>query len=584
MLCDVELTNGIKNIMIRCGCTVYDVCLDFESSPIVKKDTLEICGTKSSFETLTGYELTMKSTSELPLDFGTSCYKSVEVYVESGSGPNKYAIFTDAIMSYGGHEVSGGIWTHHYSVTARNSAMTNELPSAPMSLEFEDCLYSFESECPIEALVFDVFGPNDPDTPLHQISLINGELRDQNGIIYGTLDGFSLPLDDFTISGTFSSDGGASSFELGSSEDCPKINLTATGSGVIQVGTLTPMSKYDVAVYDFISGTNSTTTYTGFQIINIANAGHVSITGCGVDSLHITGNFEVLDLGDSCVSSLNIFASTITDVNGAGHFLTHYTGNGTATPSCEWPLLDYTDRYLTGVVDLSCWVGLLRADIESGDVAGIVANPTVTDLLIQNNAGLDQISADICGFSALQFLQCNNCNFTSFDFDCVPNLEVLRIHSNPLTTLTHSFPTNVRELVMSNTSNTVSNFIALGTDFPLLETLFWDYSGLADIFIPTDWPNMRTFVVSDANADASPFFWVTSPTAWGNLDVFTYEQAISSSGFLNNVLNSLINGGAQNATINVAFMTSPPDATGCGYIATLQANGCTVNYAAGGPC
>ena len=584
MQCNVDLTNGISNIMIRCGCTVYDVCLDVETKPITQKDTLEICGTRTDLETVTGYELSMKSTAELPIDFSDACYKNVDVYIESRKGPSKYAVFTSAIMSYAGHDVSSGVWMHNYNVTARNSAMTNELPSAPMSLEFESCLYSFESECPIDALVFDVFSPDDPDVPLYQISLINGELIDQNGITYGTLDGFSLPIDSFTISGTFSSDGGTSSFELGSSEDCPKINITATGSGVIQVNTLTPTSEYEVTIYDYISGSNSTTTYAGFDVINVANAGNVSITGCGVDTLHITGNFGVLDLGDSCVSSIDIFASTITEVSGAGHFLTQYLGNAIAVPSCDWPLLDYVDRGLTGVVDLSCWVGLLRADIESGDVTGIIANPTVTDLLIQNNPNLNQNLANVCDFTSLQFLQCNNCNFTSFDFDCVPTLETLRINSNPLTTLVHSFPTNVKELVMSNTLNTTANFVSLGLDFPLLEVLYWDYSGLADILIPTNWPNMRVFVLSDSGADPNPFFWTTSSTAWSNLEIFTYEQAPINSSDISLVLNTLVIGGAQNAVINIAFGNPSPNGLGCSRIATLQSNGCTVNYTAGGPC
>lgn len=584
MLCDIELTNGIKNIMIRCGCTVYDACLDLESKPIIRKDTIEMCGTSSTLEAVTGYELSMKATAALPLDFSDACYKQVDVYVESRKGPTKYAVFTDAIMSYGGHDVSGGVWMHNYKVIARGSELTDELPGAPVSLGFESCLYYFDSECAIESLVFDVFGPDEPNTPLYQIGLINGELRDQNGITYGTLDGFALPIDSFNLVGTFSSDGGVSSFELGSSEDCPKINLTANGSGVIQIGTLTPTSSYEVTIYDFIAGTNNTSTHTGFNVINVANAGNVSIVGCGVDTLHITGNFGVLDLGDSCVSSIDIFGSTITEVNGAGHFLTQYVGNGTSEPSCNWPLLDYVDRGLTGVVDLSCWAGLLRADIESGDVTGIIANPTVTDLLIQNNPNLTQATANICDFPSLQFLQCNNCNFTSFDFDCVPTLEVLRIYSNPLTTLIHSSPTNVRELVMSNTNNTTANFIALGTNFPLLEVLYWDYAGIADILIPSYWPNMRVFVLGDAAADPNPFFWTTSPTAWSNLEIFTYEEAPNTSNDLNLILNSLVSGGAQNAVINIAFGNPPPNGLGCARIATLQANGCTVYYTAGGPC
>ena len=584
MICNVELTNGIKNIMIRCGCTIYEVCLDFQSKPIINKDTIEICGTKSDLETVTGYELTMKSTAPLDLEFEESCYKEVDIYVESRKGPNKYAVFTNGLMSYVGHEVSGGVWMHNYKVIARNSELVQELPSAPMTLEFESCLYSFDSECVIDSLVFDVFDPNDPDTAIAQVSLINGELRDQNGILYGTLDGFSLPIDSFTIAGTFTSDGGVSSFELGSSEDCPKITLTANGSGVIQVDTLTPTSEYDVTIYDYITGTNSTTTYTGSNIINVSNAGNVSIVGCGVDSLHITGNFGVLDLGDSCVSSIDLFASTITEVNGEGHFLTQYLGNGVVEPSCEWPLLDYGDRGLSGVVDLSCWVGLMRADIQSGDITGIIPNPTVTDLQIQNNPQLTHATANICGFPSLQFLQCNNCNFDSFDFDCVPTLEILRIYSNPLTTLIHTAPTNVVELVMSNTSNTTANFIALGTNFPLLEVLFWDYTGTSDILIPAQWPNIRVFVAGESTGDPNPFFWTTSPTVWSNLEIFTYERAPVVSTDLNLILSSLVNGGAQNAVINLAFLNPPPDALGCSRIATLQSNGCTVNYTAGGPC
>ena len=286
--CTLNVTSGIKNVVINCGCTFYDACLGVEVKTTEKKEKIKVCGAVLEPVFIIGYEISLESMTPLPLfEDKEDCLLKGNLSIEAGSknGTTTYANYEGAIFSYLGTSPSDGVWIYRYHVSAKSMKISQDLPPFNVEIAYENCLYRLVTQCEIEAATFAVIVDGVTELSLHtnaQGELVGG------GALYGPLDGFTLPYEDFTLKGFLTSAGRSVGFEVEAAGQCPPMIFSCDGAASINFQGYAG-STYTVEYSDYAANTFTSTSYVGSNNVQFPNRGSINVTGCGITSLRRGG-------------------------------------------------------------------------------------------------------------------------------------------------------------------------------------------------------------------------------------------------------------------------------------------------------